>query len=225
MKENIKAVIFDFDYTLADSSKGIIECINYALRELGLTSVTTEVACETIGLSLSDTFFKLTGINNTELKESFIRFFVNRADEIMVEMSYIFENVPDIIKLLKTKGIKLGIVSTKFRYRIETILAQHGMSELFDIIVGVEDVLSPKPDPEGLKMATERLKLHSADVLYIGDSVTDAETARRAGIAFAAVLSGVTKRDAFLNYSGCSIHEKLEDVFEWVDPATNVVKP
>ena len=213
MKENIKAVIFDFDYTLADSSKGIIECINYALRELGLTSVTTEVACETIGLSLGDTFFKLTGINNTKLKESFIRLFVNRADKIMVGMSYLFENVPDIIKLLKTKGIKLGIVSTKFRYRIETILAQHGMSELFDIIVGGEDVLSPKPDPEGLNMAIERLELHSSDVLYIGDSVTDAETARRAGIAFAAVLSGVTKRDAFLNYSGCSIHEKLEDVF------------
>lgn len=62
MKENIKAVIFDFDYTLADSSKGIIECIDYALRILGLTSVTTEVACENIGLSFDDTFFKLTGI-------------------------------------------------------------------------------------------------------------------------------------------------------------------
>ena len=213
MKENIKAVIFDFDYTLADSSKGIIECINYALRELGLTSVTTEVACETIGLSLDDAFFKLTGINNTKLKESFCRLFVSRADEIMVGMTYFFDNVPNIIKLLKTKGVKLSIVSTKFRYRIETILAQHGLSELFDIIVGGEDVLSPKPDPEGLNIAIERLELHSSDVLYIGDSVTDAETARRAGIAFAAVLSGVTKRDAFLDYSGCSIYEKLEDVF------------
>lgn len=213
MKENIKAVIFDFDYTLADSSKGIIECIDYALRELGLTSVPTEVACGTIGLSLGDTFFKLTGINNTELKESFIRLFINRADEIMVGMTHFFEDVPNLIKLLKNKGIKLSIVSTKFRYRIETILEQHGMSELFDIIVGGEDVLCPKPDPEGLKMAIERLELHASDVLYIGDSVTDAETARRAGIAFAAVLSGVTKRDAFLDYSGCSIHEKLEDIF------------
>jgi len=213
LKENIKAVIFDFDYTLADSSKGIIKCINYALKELGLTSVTTELACETIGLSLGDTFFKLTGINNSEIKESFITLFVKRADEIMVGMTYFFKNVPNTIRLLKINGIKLGIVSTKFRYRIETILAQHGMSELFDIIVGGEDVLSPKPNPEGLNRAIERLELHSSDVLYIGDSVTDAETARRAGIAFAAVLSGVTKRDAFLNYSGCSIYEKLEDVF------------
>lgn len=212
MKENIKAVIFDFDYTLADSSEGIIECINYALKELGLTPVTTEVACGTIGLSLRDTFLKLTEINNTDLKEGFIRLFVKRADEIMVGMTYIFENVPNIIKLLKTKGIKLGIVSTKFRYRIETILAQHGMSELFDIIVGGEDVLSQKPDPEGLRMAVERLELHSSDILYVGDSVTDAETARRAGTAFAAVLTGVTKRDAFLNYCGCDIQEKLEDI-------------
>ena len=215
MKEDIKAVIFDFDYTLADSSEGIIECINYALKELGLTPVTIEVACKTIGLSLGDTFFELTGINITDLKESFIRLFVKRADEIMVGMTYFFENVPNTIKLLKTNGIRLGIVSTKFRYRIETILAQHGMSELFDIIVGGEDVLSQKPDPEGLKLAVKKLELHSSDILYVGDSVTDAETARRAGTAFAAVLTGVTKRDAFLNYSGCDIYEKLEDILRF----------
>lgn len=211
MNEKIKAVIFDFDYTLADSSKGVIECINYALKELELLPVSAEDACATIGLSLGDTFFKLTGINNTEQKESFIRLFINRADEIMVEMTHFFDNAPNIIKLLKTNGIKLGIVSTKFRYRIETILAEHRMSELFDIIVGGEDVLSPKPDPEGLTLAIERLEVFSSDVLYIGDSVTDAETSRRAGVSFAAVLSGVTRRAAFSNYD-CRIYENLEDI-------------
>lgn len=210
--KNIKAVIFDFDYTLVDSSQGIIECINYALRGLEFTPVTAEAACETIGLSLGDTFIKLTGINNMLLKEGFIKLFVKRSDEIMVGMTYVFENVPDTVNRLKTNGIKLGIVSTKFRYRIETTLAQHGMSEVFDIIIGGEDVLSHKPDPEGLNTAIKKLELQSSDVLYVGDSVIDAEAARRAGIAFAAVLSGVTKRDAFLNYSRCSVCENMEDV-------------
>ena len=56
---NFQAVIFDFDYTLADSSQGAIECINFALTEMGLDCVPAEAACRTIGLSLSETFLTL----------------------------------------------------------------------------------------------------------------------------------------------------------------------
>lgn len=216
LNQSIKAVIFDFDYTLADSSKGIIECINYALKELGINPVTDEVACKTIGFSLGDTFVELTGINSSELKEAFIELFVKRADEIMVKMTSLFENVPNSISSLRKKGLKLGIVSTKFRSRIEAILEEYGMAELFDIIIGGEDVLSHKPDPEGLNMAIEKLELHPSDVLYVGDSIVDAETAWRAGTSFAAVLSGVTKREAFLKYCDCRIYEKLEDSLEFI---------
>ena len=52
MNDKYKLVLFDFDYTLADSSKGAISCINYALDKLGLDTVSDEIACRTIGLSL-----------------------------------------------------------------------------------------------------------------------------------------------------------------------------
>ena len=51
MQNNLQAVIFDFDYTLADSSQGAIECINFAFDQMGLDRVTDEAACRTIGLS------------------------------------------------------------------------------------------------------------------------------------------------------------------------------
>ncbi|HEY9503221.1 MAG TPA: HAD hydrolase-like protein, partial [Pyrinomonadaceae bacterium] len=52
-------VLFDFDYTLADSSQGAIDCINFALAEMGLAPVSDEAACRTIGLSLNETFLNL----------------------------------------------------------------------------------------------------------------------------------------------------------------------
>lgn len=58
-----RAVIFDFDYTPADSSGGIVECIDYALAGMGLACATRDAACRTIGLTLQETFIKLAGRN------------------------------------------------------------------------------------------------------------------------------------------------------------------
>lgn len=217
MTNKFKAVIFDFDYTLADSSLGIAECINFALKELGFDAVEPEIAFQTIGLSLPNTFIRLVGEKHIDNKENFSKLFVKRADEVMVEMTSFFENVPVTLKCLKEKGLKLGIVSTKFRYRIESILEKHGYSGLFDIIVGSEDVKEHKPHPEGLNMAIEALNLSHAEVLYIGDSVVDAETAERAGVPFAAVLSGVTKYEDFTSYRYFRILKDFDELLLILD--------
>ena len=67
----------------------------------------------------------------------------------------------------------------------------------FDVIVGREDVIAAKPNPEGLLTAMSALGGVPASTCYVGDSVTDAKTAQRAGTAFIAVLSGVTTQAAF----------------------------
>lgn len=54
--QNIKAVLFDFDYTLGDSSSGIVISVNYALNKLAYPPAEPQVVCSTIGLSLPETF-------------------------------------------------------------------------------------------------------------------------------------------------------------------------
>jgi len=61
MRSRFSTVIFDFDYTLADSSQGVAECINFALSELGLPLVPAQAAHRTIGLHLDEAFIQLTG--------------------------------------------------------------------------------------------------------------------------------------------------------------------
>ena len=211
-----KAVLFDFDYTLADSSRGVVECINYALSGMGLSQVSAEKIRRTIGLSLPNILTKLAGMEHAERSYEFSRLFVERADEVMADLTRVFDDVPKVIEHLKAEGLALGIVSTKFRYRIEEVLRRVDLLEPFDVIVGGEDVSSHKPDPESLLKAIKKMKSSMSTSIYVGDSVTDAETAKRAEVPFIAVLSGVTPRDSFECYSVFGIIENLREIMDLI---------
>ena len=207
-------VIFDFDYTLADSSRGVLECINHAFKGMGLPKVAAEDAQKTIGLSLPNILGTLAGREHEGRAGEFARLFVERANEVKTDQTSVFEEVPGVNRRLKDEGMAIGIVSTKFRRRIEEILGREDMLEPFDVIVGGEDVSRHKPDPEGLLAAIERLGGSPSGSLYVGDSVTDAETARRAGVPFAAVLNGVTPREAFKDYPAYRILDNLGELID-----------
>ena len=115
----------------------------------------------------------------------------------MAECTTLFSEVPYVIKLLNRSGLKLGIVSTKFRYRIESILLRENLLDFFEVIIGGENVQELKPHPSGLFLAVRALKCQLSEVVYVGDSVVDSETAQRVDIFFIAVLSGVTPKKSF----------------------------
>ena len=201
----VKAVVFDFDFTLADSSKPIIECVNYGLRGLGLIEATSDAITRTIGLHLSETLVVLAGENERPNADKFLALFGERADQIMADNTLIFAGVPEVLEGLKTRGYTLGIVSTKYRYRIEDILGRRDMLKFFDNIVGGEDVERHKPAPDSLLLSLENLKINRQEALYVGDSITDAKTAQAADVEFVAVLSGATQSGEFAAYPNSTI--------------------
>lgn len=209
LKPPIQAIIFDFDYTLADSSEGVIECINFALDRLGLPLAGDAEIRKTIGLSLPDALVMLVGREYVRYTDEFVRLFVERADEVMTDMTELFDIVPETIAALQKLGIRLGIVTLKYRYRIESVFRRERLSDAFEVIIGFEDVSEQKPNPTGLLTALERLNCVRQNCLYVGDSVTDAKTAQRADIDFIAVMSGVTPRVAFDDYD---VYAILEDI-------------
>ena len=209
MKQPVQAIIFDFDYTLADSASGVIECINFALDRLGLPLAADTEIRKTIGLSLPDALVMLVGKEHTPHTDEFTRLFVERADEVMTDMTELLDPVPETVAALQNFGIQLGIVTLKYRYRVESVLKRDHLLDAFEVIIGFEDVSEQKPNPTGLLTAMERLNCVRQDCFYVGDSVTDAKTAQRADIDFIAVLSGVTPRVTFDDYD---VYAVLEDV-------------
>lgn len=211
-----KAVVFDFDYTLGDSTEGIVLSVNYALEKLGFGTKDREEIKKTIGLSLKDTFSVLTGVGDREMAERFSAYFKEKADLVMVENTVLYEDTMKVLRGLKTEGYKVCIVTTKFHYRIEQILNRFGALDLVDLIVGAEDVKIEKPDPEGLLWIMDHLQLEKKEILYVGDSLVDAKTAENAQMDFAGVLTGTTGAAEFRLHDFVFIGEGLKDVYGFI---------
>jgi phosphoglycolate phosphatase len=205
----VQAIICDFDFTLADSSPGVVACVNEALASLGLPLASAERIHATIGLSLPHTLQALTGIADPAIVTAFTGCFVAHADQVMHGLTLLYPWVAETVLALRAAGQRLGIVSSKYRYRIERILAEGGLASQFEVIIGGEDVSQHKPDPVGLLLALQRLNLPAPEVLYVGDHPVDAEAASRAGLPFMAVLTGASDVPSFTPYP---VHSFLANV-------------
>ena len=212
----LNTVIFDFDYTLGDSTKGICLSINYALQQMGYPIKNPdEIAC-TIGLSLKETFITLTSVETENEIVKFSSLFKEMADCVMVAHTKLYEGVLESLHSLKDKGFKLAIVTSKYHYRIEQILSKFGADDLIDIIVGADDVKFEKPSPEGLLWAIEKLRVNAEEVLYVGDSIVDAQTAQNANVKFAATLTGTTTRDELRKYRNIFMGNSVVDIYDFI---------
>jgi phosphoglycolate phosphatase len=207
----VRAVLFDFDYTLADSSDAIVECFGAGLAAIGLPAVEADRIRRTIGLPLPEALRALHGVADAALAERFREGFHALAERIMHERTRVFEPVAAVTEALRAAGLATAICSTKRRGQIERILARHRLADRFDAIVGGEDVARHKPAPDALLLALERLGVEPERALYVGDHRVDAEAASHAGVDFVAVLSGPSPPEDF---AGRAVRAFLASVAE-----------
>ncbi|HAT3992339.1 TPA: HAD-IA family hydrolase [Elizabethkingia anophelis] len=204
--------IFDFDYTLADSSRGIIMCFRYVLENHGYHDINDYQIKLTIGKTLEESFSILTGITDKETLTLYAKEYVKKADDWMTANTVLFPETSPVLHALKERGHKIGIVSTKYRYRIMEFVEKEFPKEFFDIVIGAEDVRAHKPDPAGLILAINSLQSGLERCLYIGDSIIDAKTAQAIGVDFYGVLNGITTREELLIYPHIKIADNLNDL-------------
>lgn len=201
--------LFDFDYTLADSSRGIVICFRHVLERHEHTGISEEAIKRTIGKTLEESFSILSGITDPDILATYKKEYIKEADTYMTANTFLFPETASVLKALKSQGAKIGIISTKFRFRIRETVDQHFPKDFFDIIIGGEDVKKAKPNPQGIKKALRKLHRRKAETLYIGDSIVDAEAARAAKVDFAGVLNGMTTREELAAYPHRQILDNL----------------
>ena len=210
-----KAILFDFDYTLGDSTMPIVNSYTAALAEMGWPAPERDAIRATIGYTLQDGYTMLTGDDSEENRQAFFPRFKAHSGPIMVRDSVLCPGAEDVLRWLWDKGLRTGMVSTKGSDQIAGIFEKYGLRDGMELIIGGQDVTKNKPDPEGLNLAVERLALGKEEILFCGDTVIDAETARRAGVDFCAVLNGTTPAEAFADYPHVHIAPDLADLLNW----------
>ena len=210
--DDLKAVLFDFDYTLGDSSAGIVECVELALADVGGPVMSRDQILATIGLSLEASFRELTGDPSLDAAATFARSFHAHADELMEGATVIYPPVTATLADLRQRGLATAIVTTKLRRRVAGILARNGLRDAFDVLVGADDVGLCKPDPAGIQLALANLATPRDAAVYVGDHAVDAVAAEAAGVPFVGVLSGMSSRGELTRYPHLAIVDGIADL-------------
>ncbi len=208
--------LFDFDYTIADSSVGIIMSFNEAFRAIGIDYINPSEIKKTIGKSLFNAFVELSGGYSDYDYLLFQRKFMATSKEVMVKYSYLYDSVIDLFKELKINQCSIGIVTSKDKNTVSKILQKYNCGEFVDVIVGEDNVQHQKPNSEPIDKAIKLLGLDYSNTVYVGDCVVDALTAQNAKVDFYAVLSGVETKADFVKHH-CDVKCFFRSVTQLLD--------
>ena len=101
--------LFDFDYTLADSSKGITGCFHRTMKAFGLPPVEDAVIERTIGLPMREAVERITGLRGDERVESFLSHYRALADRYMTANTHFYPEALPTLQALRARGAKIAI--------------------------------------------------------------------------------------------------------------------
>lgn len=208
---NYSAYLFDFDFTLADSSKGILKCFHIVLDRHGYTRVTDDEIRRTIGMTLENAFSQLTGIADMDKLASLRGEYSEEGKALITPNTFFYPESIPLLRKLKQRGAKTGIVSTKRGFYINQALEKNNALEFVDIVVGIENVSEAKPSPEGILLTLDKLGMRKEDVLYSGDSIIDAKAAEAASVDFVGITTGTTVKNDFVAYPYKKIISSLKE--------------
>lgn len=185
-------VIFDFDGTVADTNKLIIDSWQHTYRVLAGREQDEDILKATFGeplaISLENAF------PDVPVDES-INIYREHQLEIYEELIEPFNGMPELIKLLKEKGYKVGLLTSRLKPSTMIGLEKFGIVSYFDSIITLENCTKHKPDPEPMLVALKSLEAKPEEAIMIGDSLFDIRCAHNAGVEAALVSWAVALSD------------------------------
>ncbi|MDQ0271363.1 phosphoglycolate phosphatase/pyrophosphatase PpaX [Cytobacillus purgationiresistens] len=181
---DIRAVLFDFDGTLANTLPLCIHAFQVVFNTFDKCDLSAEKVKAMFGPSE-------TGIIRKNLKheekEQAIELYYTIYENKHHQFVHVNHEIDGLISFLKEHGVKLGIVTGKARRSLDISLKVLGMEGKFDVIITGDDVIKPKPDPEGIFTALQRLGEEPEDSIFLGDSDADIMAGLKANIYTAGV--------------------------------------
>jgi phosphoglycolate phosphatase len=183
-------IVFDLDGTLIDSRADLAQAVNHVLRMLGLPSLPLDVVTSYIGAGARMLVQRSLGPQHEHRLDDGLRLFMEFYGAHLLDHTQLYPGITDLLSTLARRGVGLSVLSNKPEAMSRAILAHLGVLPLFAVVVGGDSVAARKPDPGGLQHLCVHLHMSPEQLLMVGDSVIDLDTARAAGIAFCGVAWG-----------------------------------
>ncbi|MEV7046533.1 HAD-IA family hydrolase [Amycolatopsis sp. NPDC051061] len=204
-----RAVLFDLDGVLVDSFAVMRQAFQIAYNEVvGPGQAPFEEYNKHLGRYFPD-IMTIMGLP-LAMQEPFVRESYRLAGEVQV-----FDGAPELVADLRANRFGTAVVTGKAGPRARSLLSTLGMAELFDHIIGSDEVANPKPAPDMLLLATELLGVSADRVVMVGDAVTDLASARAADYpALAALWSDVDEAELLAAAPTAAVR-KPSEVLNW----------
>jgi phosphoglycolate phosphatase len=192
---NIESVIFDFDGVIADTGKDIVASVqatqkHYNLPELDYTTIMSYVghgAKYLIDCSMK----QLSQEDCAEALKWYKDYYKNHP----CDKTSLYDGFENVVAQLAERGISMSIVSNKPEAITLLVVEQLGIAKYFTKIIGPESVSKMKPDPEGLLLCLDAMGASAENSIMVGDSFTDIQAGKAAGMHTCAILYGYGDKD------------------------------
>lgn len=188
-------VAFDLDGTLADTAPDLAEALNHALAVLGRPIVPPESVRHLIGhgaRALLRRGLEASGEAPEALVERGYPIFLEHYAAHICDGTRLFPGIAEALDRVEEAGARVAVCTNKAEALTMKLLGALGWSDRFAAIVGGDTLPVRKPNPAPLLEVVARAG--GGRAVLVGDSITDADTARAAGLPFVAVGFGYSDR-------------------------------
>ncbi|MDP5272955.1 HAD family hydrolase [Chengkuizengella axinellae] len=177
---NLKAVLFDFDGTIADTLPEVFNSFNDVFMYYEGKHLTGKEIIQLFGPTEDEII--LDFLQNKQLADEAIERYYTTYQKAHSSIMKSSNEIISMLKLLIDKKLRLGIITGKSRRGLDISLNELGIASMFEATVAGNEVQHPKPDPEGILKTMEMMNLKKNEVIFVGDSNADIKAGKAANI-------------------------------------------
>jgi 2,3-diketo-5-methylthio-1-phosphopentane phosphatase/HAD superfamily hydrolase (TIGR01509 family) len=209
LKKQIHGIIFDLDGTLIEAYEAIYVGLKEALQHFGREIFPFSDLKKYLKADLEAT---LNQFFSPEEVLKGIPIMRRKYEEVYLDKTHFLDGAKEVLEILRSKGIFMGVASNKFGRFSRGALKHLGVSDYFKSVIGAGDVPRNKPFPDMIHAALREMGLPPEDVVFVGDTLTDIDTGKQAGVDVYALPTGFHSKMELANKKPKRILKNLKDL-------------
>lgn len=211
-------IIFDFDGTLADTTKTILWTYRNAIKEVGLDRRSDEECRMTIGLPLKEGFRHLyPQLMDEELDKCVEIYRRIYTDNKAILIPALYPGVKESLSVMHASGLEMSIASSRSRLSLIEFCEASEIISFFRLILGADDVTRAKPDPEPVLKTLHTLGVDADQTIVVGDMPVDIAMGRGAGCRTVGVSYGNSSKEALVEAEASAVIDSFPELIRYIN--------
>lgn len=213
-----KLVIFDLDGTLLNTIGDLAGSVNYALKQFGYQEHVFEEYYNFVGDGITKLVERALPekVRTEEIIAKVRAEFVAHYQAHMTDLTRPYPGICDLLDRLHHQGVVLAVASNKFHEATHSLIHSYFENGTFDVVLGQREDRPAKPDPAIVEEIIGVTGVDKSEVLYVGDSETDMQTAANSGVESVGVTWGFRPRHVLEKSGAVHIADQPEEILIWV---------